>query len=230
MACVMRRIARRRQRRRAAAGRARLDKELSAFTEAVKNLPVVAYGSAEHDALSRSTTSGTSRSSDSHAPTVSSTSSEQELSPRSPVSSRGREGEQDDAEAADVCAVCLGGYGQGEQLRVLPCSHSFHRECIDQWLSERRQSEWLPSCPLCKALPLVTTDWEASPPTGSSSDAPPPPTPFRVPPPALAASAAPPRLVSPQWPRVFASFSSHTRAGNASQQPRNERSGLSYPV
>lgn len=41
------------------------------------------------------------------------------------------------------CIICLGVYGEGEELRRLPCRHHYHRDCIDQWL---RLSG---TCPLC---------------------------------------------------------------------------------
>ena len=42
------------------------------------------------------------------------------------------------------CAICLENYQVGERLRTVPCLHSFHSNCIDQWLTERAL------CPICK--------------------------------------------------------------------------------
>eukprot|EP01084_Bolivina_argentea_P046876 86345_1 len=42
------------------------------------------------------------------------------------------------------CAICLAQFENGEELRVLPCQHSFHTECIDQWLRGHR------TCPMCR--------------------------------------------------------------------------------
>ena len=41
-------------------------------------------------------------------------------------------------------SVCLDVYKIGEAMRILPCSHRFHKACIDQWLLDKR------TCPMCK--------------------------------------------------------------------------------
>ncbi|XP_052199959.1 E3 ubiquitin-protein ligase At4g11680-like [Diospyros lotus] len=43
-----------------------------------------------------------------------------------------------------VCCICLARYADNDELRELPCSHFFHRECVDKWLKINA------SCPLCK--------------------------------------------------------------------------------
>jgi E3 ubiquitin-protein ligase ATL10/75/76/77/78 len=43
------------------------------------------------------------------------------------------------------CPICLSEFADGEKLRVIPkCSHSFHVECIDQWLFSHS------TCPVCR--------------------------------------------------------------------------------
>jgi hypothetical protein len=46
---------------------------------------------------------------------------------------------------ANPCSICFGDYECGEKVRSLPCDHTFHNECIDQWLTTSSIS-----CPLCK--------------------------------------------------------------------------------
>jgi len=47
-------------------------------------------------------------------------------------------------EDKNTCPICLSGYEEGEEIRTIPCLHFYHRECIDEWLSQSKE------CPLCK--------------------------------------------------------------------------------
>ncbi|KAF9916534.1 hypothetical protein BX616_003506 [Lobosporangium transversale] len=50
-----------------------------------------------------------------------------------------------DPETGEICSICLCDYAMGDRIRVLPCSHEYHPECIDVWLSTKSVF-----CPLCK--------------------------------------------------------------------------------
>ncbi|KAI4316264.1 hypothetical protein L6164_024261 [Bauhinia variegata] len=43
-----------------------------------------------------------------------------------------------------VCCICLAKYENNDELRELPCSHLFHKDCVDKWLKINAL------CPLCK--------------------------------------------------------------------------------
>lgn len=36
---------------------------------------------------------------------------------------------------SEVCSVCMEQYSSGQQVKTLPCCHTFHSHCIDQWLT-----------------------------------------------------------------------------------------------
>ncbi|CBJ32426.1 ring finger protein [Ectocarpus siliculosus] len=42
------------------------------------------------------------------------------------------------------CLVCQCDYEEDDELRILPCSHTFHTECVDGWLEENEE------CPTCR--------------------------------------------------------------------------------
>lgn len=46
----------------------------------------------------------------------------------------------------ESCAICLCDMEESENLRRLPCDHSFHAACINQWLAQRKRT-----CPYCRA-------------------------------------------------------------------------------
>ncbi|CEH12386.1 Predicted E3 ubiquitin ligase [Ceraceosorus bombacis] len=62
--------------------------------------------------------------------------------------------------SCDECAICLDNFVDGDQVRVLPCGHIFHRSEIDDWLVRIRKV-----CPICKRD--VTVPVPPAPPAGS---------------------------------------------------------------
>jgi hypothetical protein len=45
----------------------------------------------------------------------------------------------------DNCSICWDGSGEWSAVSTLPCGHSFHAECLSNWMSIN------PSCPYCRA-------------------------------------------------------------------------------
>jgi len=43
-----------------------------------------------------------------------------------------------------MCTICQCEYEHKEVIRQLPCTHEFHKDCVDQWLNTHHK------CPLCK--------------------------------------------------------------------------------
>jgi len=56
-------------------------------------------------------------------------------------------GEDCNGDEEEECPVCFAAYAPGEELRTLPCMHSFHTECIDSWLTSGAAGAG--TCPVC---------------------------------------------------------------------------------
>lgn len=59
---------------------------------------------------------------------------------------RGTPGEAEQATADEErkCMVCLEVFTDGDNLRILPCLHRYHKACVEPWLAQNRH------CPVCK--------------------------------------------------------------------------------
>jgi hypothetical protein len=53
------------------------------------------------------------------------------------------------------CTICTEDFEKGQDIRVLPCDHKFHPECVDPWLLNVSGT-----CPLCRVdlRPTTTND------------------------------------------------------------------------
>lgn len=65
-----------------------------------------------------------------------------------------------------TCNICLEDFKDGQEMRKLHCSHVFHRECIDRWLSQ------VASCPICKKEIIGANNHSSASAASSSSDQP----------------------------------------------------------
>merc|ERR1719453_470474 len=47
-------------------------------------------------------------------------------------------------------------FDETDEVRGLPCSHYFHKACIDRWFATKRYQSR--SCPLCKRNPIADAE------------------------------------------------------------------------
>lgn len=67
-------------------------------------------------------------------------------------------GDGKNAENGLACSVCTDDFVRGQSVRVLPCNHKFHPECIDPWLLNVSGTcpLWYVNHNLCQVAPGIT--------------------------------------------------------------------------
>ena len=55
------------------------------------------------------------------------------------------------------CVICLIDFQEGDSVRMLPCLHRFHRECVDRWMTTQSCT-----CPYCRHDPRIIALQEPS--------------------------------------------------------------------
>jgi hypothetical protein len=91
----------------------------------LESIPVVKYGSRHADTGGNQYVKSVERRSREH---IAGTSSE------STAQDEIRIIEQERIQPESDCPVCTGHFEESDSVRVLPCSHIYHRDCIDRWL------------------------------------------------------------------------------------------------
>lgn len=80
--------------------------------------------------------------------------------------------------SAEECPICLCNFEDGERVRLLPCKHLFHAQCIDPWLIQVKR--YCPSCRSDIVQGSASTDAEGQTEDGTSGSAADPAAPFAV--------------------------------------------------
>lgn len=143
------------------AGRGRQSRAKGIARAMLETLPIVKFG--DHEQASKKSTDGTDiEMNDSHvtqtadsakpSPHVAAQSiSDPEASPDARAQEHSgpvvatNNADGTDAEGHLGCSICTDEFQKGQELRVLPCNHKFHPDCVDPWLLNVSGT-----CPLCR--------------------------------------------------------------------------------
>ncbi|KIX02235.1 uncharacterized protein Z518_08174 [Rhinocladiella mackenziei CBS 650.93] len=138
-------------------GRGRQSRARGIARAMLETLPIVKFG--DHEDLPKKPTEGTdiemnAENVQTAAPNPSSTNetvatgnatTSDSGSDRAPAAIATNNADGTDAEGHLGCSICTEDFNKGEEVRVLPCNHKFHPDCIDPWLLNVSGT-----CPLCR--------------------------------------------------------------------------------
>ncbi|ORY17775.1 hypothetical protein BCR34DRAFT_554804 [Clohesyomyces aquaticus] len=75
------------------------------------------------------------------------------ISPAQPLAAGAASGQENSSTEEGLgCSICTDDFEKGQDIRVLPCNHKFHPECVDPWLLNVSGT-----CPLCRVDLRPTT-------------------------------------------------------------------------
>ncbi|KAF2198511.1 hypothetical protein GQ43DRAFT_378447 [Delitschia confertaspora ATCC 74209] len=74
------------------------------------------------------------------------------IAPAQPVVAAATDAQGASSAAGLGCSICTDDFEKGQDIRVLPCGHKFHPECVDPWLLNVSGT-----CPLCRVDLRPTT-------------------------------------------------------------------------
>jgi len=68
-----------------------------------------------------------------------------------------------------ICAICRGGISSGNTVRITPCNHVFHSDCLEEWLIHKASKDppEKANCPICNrdlGIPIPERKHEPEPP------------------------------------------------------------------
>ena len=46
-----------------------------------------------------------------------------------------------------TCAICIETFKKGDNYVILPCGHMFHKNCVETWLTNKKNT-----CPTCRGF------------------------------------------------------------------------------
>jgi hypothetical protein len=73
---------------------------------------------------------------------------------------------------SDMCVICLGDMVAGEEVSDMPhCDHTFHLQCITQWLDSKVRAMEPGRCPTCNSLVISPAFIVESEPTTQTQEA-----------------------------------------------------------
>jgi len=57
----------------------------------------------------------------------------------------------------ETCTICLEEFEPSEEIKLTPCNHGYHPDCLEHWMRERS------NCPMCQAPLKKDTSDENTP-------------------------------------------------------------------